>query len=162
MSEMWSTVALSNDSIDGGHGNDELRGDEGNDSIEGGFGVDTVIGGVGDDVLSGSAWSDEVFGGTGEDFINGGFGSDRVNGGDDADRFYHLGIADHGSDWIQDYDAADGDVLIFGQARRHGGSIPGQLHRDRQRRHRRGRGGLCDLSPHRADHVGTGGWCRAG
>uniref|UniRef100_UPI003AA8050B M10 family metallopeptidase C-terminal domain-containing protein n=1 Tax=Tritonibacter scottomollicae TaxID=483013 RepID=UPI003AA8050B len=105
-----------NDSIDGGYGNDELRGDAGNDSIEGGFGVDTVIGGVGDDVLTGSAWSDEVYGGTGEDFINGGFGSDRVNGGDDADRFFHLGIADHGSDWIQDYDHAEGDVLVFGQA----------------------------------------------
>jgi Ca2+-binding RTX toxin-like protein len=107
---------LGNDSIDGGYGNDELRGDEGDDSIEGGFGVDTVIGGVGNDVLTGSAWSDEVFGGEGEDFINGGFGSDRVNGGDDGDRFYHLGIFDHGSDWIQDYDASEGDVLVFGQA----------------------------------------------
>ncbi len=107
---------LGNDSLDGGYGNDELRGDEGDDSIEGGFGVDTVIGGVGDDVLTGSAWSDEVFGGEGEDFINGGFGSDRVNGGDDGDRFYHLGIFDHGSDWIQDYDASEGDVLVFGQA----------------------------------------------
>ena len=104
------------DRIDGGYGNDELRGDAGNDTIEGGFGVDTVIGGVGNDVLTGSAWSDEVFGGEGEDFINGGFGSDRVNGGDDGDRFYHLGIFDHGSDWIQDYDASEGDVLVFGQA----------------------------------------------
>jgi Ca2+-binding RTX toxin-like protein len=105
-----------NDSIHGGYGNDELRGDAGNDSIEGGFGVDTVIGGDGDDVLTGSAWSDEIFGGNGNDFINGGFGHDRVNGGEGADKFYHLGIFDHGSDWIQDYNAVQGDVLMWGGA----------------------------------------------
>jgi len=31
-----------------------------------------------------------------------------------ADKFYHLGIFDHGSDWVQDYTAAEGDVLLFG------------------------------------------------
>ena len=105
-----------NDSLDGGYGNDELRGDAGNDTIVGGFGADTVIGGTGDDVMTGQAWSDLMFGGDGDDFINGGFGSDRVNGGAGADRFYHLGIADHGSDWIQDYEAGDGDVLVFGDS----------------------------------------------
>ena len=105
-----------NDSIDGGYGNDELRGDAGNDTIVGGFGADMVIGGTGDDALTGQAWSDEIFGGAGDDFINGGFGSDRLNGGEGADRFYHLGIGDHGSDWIQDYDAGEGDVLIFGDS----------------------------------------------
>ncbi|MDO6482733.1 calcium-binding protein [Shimia thalassica] len=105
-----------NDSIDGGYGNDELRGDAGNDTIAGGFGADTVIGGTGDDTLTGSAFADQVFGGDGDDFINGGFGHDLVNGGADADRFFHIGIADHGSDWIQDYDAAEGDILQFGIA----------------------------------------------
>ncbi|MDP2493085.1 calcium-binding protein [Shimia thalassica] len=105
-----------NDSIDGGYGNDELRGDAGNDIIAGGFGADTVIGGTGDDTLTGSAFADQVFGGDGDDFINGGFGHDLVNGGADADRFFHIGIADHGSDWIQDYNAAEGDVLQFGIA----------------------------------------------
>ncbi|MEQ9696012.1 hypothetical protein WNE31_17575, partial [Shimia sp. SDUM112013] len=38
----------------------------------------------------------------------------RVNGGAGADRFFHIGIRDHGSDWIQDYNAAEGDVLVFG------------------------------------------------
>ncbi len=104
------------DSAHGGYGNDELRGDGGNDSMEGGFGVDTLIGGDGHDVLTGSAWSDLIFGGAGDDFINGGFGFDRVNGGAGADRFYHVGVADHGSDWIQDYVAAQGDVLFFGGA----------------------------------------------
>ncbi|MFC3612451.1 calcium-binding protein [Lutimaribacter marinistellae] len=104
-----------NDSIDGGYGNDELRGDGGNDTISGGFGTDTVIGADGNDVLTGEAWSDVLFGGAGRDFLNGGFGQDRMNGGSEADRFYHLGVADHGSDWIQDYSAAEGDVLVFGQ-----------------------------------------------
>ena len=104
------------DNLDGGYGNDELRGDAGNDTIVGGFGVDDIFGGMGDDQLTGQAWSDLIFGGTGSDFINGGFGYDRVNGGADADRFFHIGIFDHGSDWIQDYTAAQGDVLQFGQA----------------------------------------------
>ncbi len=101
------------DYIEGGYGNDELRGDAGNDTISGGFGADKVIGGAGDDDLTGGAFGDQIFGGDGSDFINGGFGSDLLNGGGGADRFYHLGIADHGSDWIQDFDATE-DVLIFG------------------------------------------------
>lgn len=103
-----------NDAIDGGYGNDELRGDAGNDTIAGGFGADTVIGGTGDDTLTGAAFGDQIFGGDGGDFINGGFGYDLMNGGAGADRFFHLGIADHGSDWVQDYNAAEGDVLHFG------------------------------------------------
>ncbi|KIC47790.1 calcium-binding protein [Tateyamaria sp. ANG-S1] len=102
-----------NDSVNGGYGNDQLNGGDGNDSMEGGFGVDTIIGQGGDDVLTGSAFSDLIFGGAGDDFVNGGFGSDRVNGGEGADRFFHLGIADHGNDWIQDYDASEGDVLHY-------------------------------------------------
>ena len=104
-----------NDVIDGGHGNDEVRGDAGNDNIAGGFGADTVLGGEGNDTLTGSAYGDLLFGAEGDDFINGGFGYDRVNGGDGADDFYHLGIFNHGSDWIQDYDASEGDVLVFGR-----------------------------------------------
>ncbi|MCX7568022.1 calcium-binding protein [Sulfitobacter sp. F26169L] len=103
-----------NDTIDGGYGNDELRGDAGNDVIAGGFGGDTVIGGTGNDTITGSALGDMLFGSDGNDFINGGFGYDQVNGGAGADAFYHLGIADHGSDWIQDYAAMDGDTLVFG------------------------------------------------
>jgi len=103
-----------NDRIDAGHGNDLIYGGEGDDTVEGGFGVDEIIGQGGNDVLTGSAFSDLIFGGDGNDFVNGGFGSDRVNGGAGADRFYHLGIADHGSDWIQDYSSADGDRLVWG------------------------------------------------
>ncbi|UWQ19853.1 calcium-binding protein [Jannaschia sp. M317] len=103
-----------NDSIHGGYGNDELHGGFGNDSVEGGFGSDWVIGNEGDDVLSGGALSDLIYGGFGSDFINGGFGFDRYNGGAGGDRFFHAGVAGHGTDWIQDYNASQADVLLFG------------------------------------------------
>jgi Ca2+-binding RTX toxin-like protein len=105
-----------NDSIDGGYGNDEIFGQGGNDTIAGGFGSDTLQGQDGNDVLTGSALSDLVFGNAGDDFVNGGFGHDRINGGTGADRFFHLGILDHGSDFIQDYNAAEGDLLLSGIA----------------------------------------------
>ncbi|RSK30723.1 calcium-binding protein [Rhodovulum iodosum] len=105
-----------NDTINAGYGNDLIYGMNGNDTIAGGFGADELQGQAGDDVITGSALSDLVFGGDGNDFVNGGFGFDRINGGDGADKFYHLGIRDHGSDWVQDYTAADGDVLLFGDA----------------------------------------------
>ncbi len=102
------------DTVDAGYGNDLVYGGNGNDTINGGYGVDELIGQGGNDVINGATLSDIIFGGAGDDFINGGFGNDRVNGGSGADRFYHLGIADHGSDWVQDYSAAQGDVLVWG------------------------------------------------
>ncbi len=105
-----------NDRADGGGGNDLIYGQEGNDTLNGGFGADELQGQGGDDVITGGALSDLVYGGDGEDFVNGGFGYDRINGGDGADRFFHLGVADHGSDWVQDYASAEGDVLVFGNA----------------------------------------------
>ena len=104
------------DNIDGGHGNDELNGGAGNDTVSGGFGSDTVIGNEGDDLIGGGAGSDLMFGNAGNDTLNGGFGFDRMNGGTGADSFFHLGVADHASDWIQDYNAAQGDVLVVGLA----------------------------------------------
>ncbi len=103
-----------NDFVNGGYGNDFLNGDAGDDAIEGGFGADTVAGDEGSDNVTGGALSDFLFGGTYYDFLNGGYGSDRLNGGTGADRFYHAGTGSHGSDWIQDYKASDGDVLQFG------------------------------------------------
>jgi len=102
-----------NDSVDGGYGNDLIYGMGGNDTLAGGFGADELQGQDGNDVITGSALSDLIYGGAGDDFVNGGFGHDRINGGDGADRFYHLGVSDHGSDWVQDYIAAEGDVLLF-------------------------------------------------
>jgi Ca2+-binding RTX toxin-like protein len=106
---------IGNDSIDGGYGNDELRGGGGNDTMLGGFGSDTIIGNAGDDLITGGAGSDLLIGGPGNDTLNGGWGYDRMTGGNGADRFFHVGVPDHASDWIQDYDAAEGDVLVFAQ-----------------------------------------------
>ena len=103
-----------NDSIDAGAGNDLVFGQDGNDTIAGGAGVDELQGQDGDDVITGSNFSDLVFGGAGNDFVNGGFGHDRINGGTGADKFFHVGVEGHGSDWVQDYVAADGDVLLWG------------------------------------------------
>ncbi|NDW47000.1 calcium-binding protein, partial [Ruegeria sp. PrR005] len=105
-----------NDSVDAGSGNDLIYGQGGNDTIAGGFGVDEIQGQDGDDVITGSAFSDLVFGGAGDDFVNGGFGSDRINGGTGADKFFHVGVEGHGSDWVQDYNDAEGDVLLFGNS----------------------------------------------
>lgn len=107
-----------NDTVDAGYGNDEVYLGAGNDSALGGFGSDTLIGDGGNDTLTGGPLSDVLFGADGDDFLNGGFGHDRLNGGRGADVFYHLGIHDHGSDWIQDYASAEGDVMQFGQSAR--------------------------------------------
>ncbi|MEP3632358.1 MAG: BspA family leucine-rich repeat surface protein [Shimia thalassica] len=103
-----------NDLARGGYGNDELRGDAGHDTLVGEQGADSVYGGSGNDVLTGAALSDLIFGGDGDDFLNGGFGYDRLNGGAGADRFFHSGDTGHGTDWVQDYAATEGDVLHFG------------------------------------------------
>ncbi|PYE82184.1 hemolysin type calcium-binding protein [Pseudoroseicyclus aestuarii] len=102
------------DRIDGGYGNDLLYGGTGADEIAGGFGADTVIGNEGADILTGGALGDILVGGDGFDFLNGGFGHDRMNGGEGPDRFFHLGVFDHGSDWVQDYSSAEGDRLVWG------------------------------------------------
>ncbi|WP_305512916.1 calcium-binding protein [Shimia thalassica] len=104
------------DTIRAASGNDNVFGQDGDDQISGGLGADTLAGQNGDDVITGGGYADQIFGNAGDDFINGGWGYDLVNGGADADRFFHIGIADHGSDWIQDYDAAEGDILQFGIA----------------------------------------------
>ena len=102
------------DYADGGHGNDRIHGMDGNDTLLGGFGADVLVGQEGDDVLSGGPLSDEVSGGPGDDFLNGGFGFDRLKGGSGADKFFHVGLASHGRDWVKDYSATEGDVLVFG------------------------------------------------
>lgn len=104
------------DWVDTGYGNDLIYGGDGDDTINGGSGVDELIGQGGNDQLSGAAWSDVLYGGDGDDFLNGGFGFDRLNGGTGADRFFHAGLSDHGSDWIQDYSSAENDWLMWGGA----------------------------------------------
>ncbi|SHM14455.1 Hemolysin-type calcium-binding repeat-containing protein [Roseovarius pacificus] len=103
-----------NDYIDAGYGNDEVHGGTGDDTLIGSYGSDTLIGNAGDDRINGGAGADWIYGGDGFDFINGGFAHDRLNGGAGGDTFFHLGVVDHGSDWIQDYNADEGDILQYG------------------------------------------------
>ena len=103
-----------NDRAEAGYGDDSVYGMNGDDTLVGGFGVDTLAGQDGNDVLAGEAGNDALFGNAGDDFVNGGFGSDRINGGTGADRFFHVGDLGHGSDWVQDYTSAEGDILLYG------------------------------------------------
>jgi Ca2+-binding RTX toxin-like protein len=102
------------DTVLASSGNDSVFGGDGDDKLDGDLGADTLSGQNGNDTLTGGGYSDLLFGNAGDDFINGGFGFDRINGGIGADKFFHLGVQHHGSDWVQDYNAADGDVLMYG------------------------------------------------
>ncbi|MFY0682601.1 MAG: hypothetical protein JXR13_18660 [Thalassovita sp.] len=101
------------DILDGGIGNDYVLAGSGNDTLTGGEGADHLIGQSGDDVLSGGSLGDTLWGGEGNDFLNGGFGYDQLVGGSGADTFYHENNVNHATDWIQDYDQSEGDVLQF-------------------------------------------------
>jgi hypothetical protein len=100
------------DVLDGGYGNDLMFGQGGNDTLTGGAGADTLIGHDGDDNLMGGALADLLYGGPGDDVLIGGAGSDLLHGGPGADRFVHGGTPD-GIDWVQDYRAVQGDLLVF-------------------------------------------------
>ncbi|MYM56285.1 calcium-binding protein [Thalassovita mangrovi] len=120
-----------NDIVAGGNGSDHVSGGLGNDRILGGTGGDTVIGGAGNDTMAGNHGSDSLDGGQGGDILYGGDGSDlllgeagddslwggggadTLEGGSGADSFCYVGRENEGSDWILDYDAAEGDVLVF-------------------------------------------------
>lgn len=102
------------DRISGGDGADEINGGTGRDTLVGDGGNDTITGDLGYDLLTGSGGSDVLYGGGNGDTLNGGWGFDRLTGGTGADVFFHLGVAGHGTDWVTDYSAAQGDVLTSG------------------------------------------------
>jgi Ca2+-binding RTX toxin-like protein len=102
------------DVIFGGPGADTMAGKLGPDVLRGDAGNDTILGGAGGDTIAGGARSDLLIGGSGPDFLNGGFGFDRMNGSTGRDRFFHRGEDGHATDWIQGYDASEGDVLLYG------------------------------------------------
>lgn len=105
-----------NDTVNGGAGNDWVYGDDGADSLVAGQGADTLNGGTGNDTLVCGAWSDALYGGDGNDVLNGGLGHDRETGGAGADHFVHDLSDTVGGDWIADYGAPQGDVLVFSGA----------------------------------------------
>ncbi|WP_409433211.1 M10 family metallopeptidase C-terminal domain-containing protein [Litorimonas sp. RW-G-Af-16] len=98
----------------------ERQGDDVNNTIFGDNGGDYVLGNGGDDILStynGDDWlnggigNDVLYGGGGNDRVEGGFGDDLLYGGADTDTFVFG--ADWGADTILDFNALEGDTLLF-------------------------------------------------
>ncbi len=91
-----------------------FSGGDGNDFLNGG-GTATPItadGGAGDDILIGGSGDDILIGGGGADLLIGGGGNDALIGGDGADIF---GLGFGGIDVIQNFNAAEGDMLQIQQ-----------------------------------------------
>ena len=102
-----------NDSLSGRDGADTLWGGAGNDVLSGGAGADWLAGNAGADQLLGEVGEDVLVGGDGNDTLDGGAGTDQLTGGLGADQFRHDGLAAQGTDWVTDYLAGQGDVLVF-------------------------------------------------
>jgi Ca2+-binding RTX toxin-like protein len=86
----------------------------------------TILSGSGDDVVVGRGWqgwtsfvidagagNDVVLGGDGADTLRGNHGFDTITGGDGADRFVLRAANGRTGDLITDFDAAEGDRLVF-------------------------------------------------
>lgn len=113
------------DSLHGGTHNDMLRGGRGADKLKGGTGGDTLRGGNGDDELGGGLGKDSLYGGSGDDVLKGGRGSDLIVGGQGQDQLRggagsdsfafnspsQSGPGRNGADRIQDFSAAEGDLI---------------------------------------------------
>ena len=108
------------DSLYGGQGDDRvsgnlatdlLYGNQGADTLSGGAGIDTLYGGGDDDRLFGGSDGDLLFGNLGDDTLSGGQGNDTLTGGGGADVFVFS--VDGSADTIQDFDAAEGDIVRF-------------------------------------------------
>lgn len=122
-----------NDTMLGGSGNDTMLGGSGNDRLETGAGGtaqmsgqggrDMLVGGNGNDVAFGGAGNDRLVlkggndrgrGGAGDDTIVAGAGDDRLWGDAGADRFDFARY--HGSNRIEDFSLAEGDLLGLSQS----------------------------------------------
>jgi Ca2+-binding RTX toxin-like protein len=75
------------------------------------MGVDQLYGGDGDDIVRGGQDNDSLMGDSGDDWMSGDRGADTISGGSGADTFQTFVGA--GIDRILDFDAAEGDRIIF-------------------------------------------------
>lgn len=94
-----------NDTFDdryNGSGNDTVDGGTGNDKMWTGDGEDTLIGGIGNDILNGES---------GDDILIGGAGNDTLNGGSGADTYKFSADDIGGTDTIEGFSTAQGDIL---------------------------------------------------
>jgi Ca2+-binding RTX toxin-like protein len=97
--------------IHGTSGADGLRGTDGPDTIHGHVGDDQVRGLGGDDFVYGGQGADTLYGNDGADFLSGDRGADLLFGGRGRDSFA-FGVG-HGTDWIADFDFAEGDRVVL-------------------------------------------------
>ena len=120
----WGDDVLTDNPVSGSRiSNDLMQGMQGNDSIWGGGGNDTLAGGQGDDVVTGGPENDRLYGGEGDDFLFGGPGMDTLTGGTGADRFFHSGSSAQSVSTVLDYNASEGDALVYGKPDR----LPGDF-----------------------------------
>ena len=101
------------DMAGGGGGDDLVYGGAGADMLIGGLGNDTVHGYGGNDALYLSIGNDMGYGGAGNDTIFAGAGFDQLWGGAGADQFEFY--RNFGWNRVEDFSAADGDVLGLGR-----------------------------------------------
>ena len=97
----------------GGGGDDLVYGGAGADMLIGGLGNDTVYGYGGNDALYLSLGNDMAYGGAGDDTLLAGAGFDQLWGGAGADRFEFY--RNFGWNRVEDFSAAEGDVLALGR-----------------------------------------------
>ncbi len=110
-----------NDTIYGGPGSDWLAGGKDDDLLiagsgpnqvlYGNMGNDSLVGGPGGDTLRGGQGNDTIIGGSGNDWIAGDKGDDVIYGGRGADSFHVF--AGTGTDWIADFNSAEGDRVVL-------------------------------------------------
>jgi Ca2+-binding RTX toxin-like protein len=97
----------------GTDGDDLIVGqDDENDALSGRAGDDSLLGGGGNDILDGGLGNDFLRGGEGDDLLIGGPGADILIGDAGADEYRFTSIIDRG-DWIEGFNANEGDVLNF-------------------------------------------------
>ena len=101
-----------NDILYGGQDRDALFGQDQFDILYGNKAEDQIYGNQGNDTLYGGKLSDSLFGGQGDDALYGGQGDDLLFGNGGADIF--VITAGGGSDTIQDYNQAEGDIIVGG------------------------------------------------
>ncbi len=111
------SLGAGNDTFDdryNGSGNDTVDGGTGNDRMWTGDGEDTLIGGIGNDILSGES---------GDDILIGGAGSDLLNGGSGADTYKFSAEDIGGTDTVNGFSVAQGDILDLGDLLVDNGSL---------------------------------------
>lgn len=113
--QTWSTQSSWGLTHKGDASAERIEGTARDDRLLGGGGKDTLLGSAGNDELRGGYGNDRLVGGTGRDLIDGGAGRDRLTGGAGADSFVFNAASD-GGDKITDFNAAEGDRLVFHRA----------------------------------------------